>query len=450
MGGLHFFAAHQNKDSRMRQLSTLRAATWRLAIPAALALLASTQAQAVPSFARQTGQDCAACHVGAFGPQLTPYGVKFKLGGYVDGNGKGNVPLSGMVVLDSSKYKVLNENTEQYDSKRKTGLAEASLFLAGKLADHVGSFVQVTNSGIEHHTGIDQADVRATGTTNLGEHEALIGVSVNNNPTVQDPFNTLNVWSFPYTGSDRLSYPGADLQSASVEQRVIGINAYTLIDDSFYGELGTYNSISPSMQSRLGSGRYQDPTAVPLNAYPSLSNAPYWRLGYMQDLRTRAWNVGLLGFSGTIKDRLDTSLSTKFNDMGIDGGYQFLGTREHVVTVNGSYMREKVTDTLNSEGKYTSKNLKLATSYHYLNTYGATVGYFKGSYSGDVKGGNSGALYQVDYTPWGKENSWYAPWANVRLGLQYVRFNTSSDIDTSLGQKVSDLNSLRLFAWTSF
>jgi hypothetical protein len=437
----------------MRSLPTLVSASWRLCLPAVIALMACSPAQAVPSFARQTGQDCAACHVGAFGPQLTPYGVKFKLGGYVDGNGKGNVPLSGMVVLDSSRYKVLSDPEDassKFDGKHKTGMAEASLFLAGKLTDHVGSFLQVTNSGIEHHTGIDQADIRATTTANFGEREALIGVSVNNNPTVQDPFNTLNVWSFPYTASDRLSYPGADLQSASVEQRVVGVNAYALIDDSFYGELGTYNSISPSMQSRLGAGRFPNPENEPGVPAPSLSNAPYWRLGYMKDLRTRAWNVGLLGFSGNIKNRLDTSETVKFNDLGIDGGYQFLGTREHVVTVNGSYLREKVTDTLSGDGKYTSKNLKLAASYHYLNTYGATVGYFKGSHSGDLTGGNSGALYQLDWTPWGKENSWYAPWANVRVGMQYVRFNTSSDIDTSAGQKVSDLNSLRLFAWTSF
>ena len=38
-------------------------------------LAAAPVAHAVPSFARQTGADCAACHVGAFGPQLTPYGI---------------------------------------------------------------------------------------------------------------------------------------------------------------------------------------------------------------------------------------------------------------------------------------------------------------------------------------------------------------------------------------
>src|SRR5574337_1414665 len=59
----------------------------------------SPAAHAVPSFARQTGQECAACHVGAYGPQLTPYGIKFKLGGYTDSDGKGGkVPISAMLV----------------------------------------------------------------------------------------------------------------------------------------------------------------------------------------------------------------------------------------------------------------------------------------------------------------------------------------------------------------
>lgn len=47
----------------------------------ALAATLSQTAQALPSYSRQTGQDCAACHVGSFGPQLTPYGTKFKIGG---------------------------------------------------------------------------------------------------------------------------------------------------------------------------------------------------------------------------------------------------------------------------------------------------------------------------------------------------------------------------------
>jgi hypothetical protein len=39
-------------------------------------------ALALPSFAVQTGQPCAACHVGAWGPQLKKAGRDFKLFGY--------------------------------------------------------------------------------------------------------------------------------------------------------------------------------------------------------------------------------------------------------------------------------------------------------------------------------------------------------------------------------
>lgn len=56
--------------------------------------LASVPAYALPSFARQTGAACADCHVGAFGPQLTPFGMKFKMEGYTQGGGQGpNIPL---------------------------------------------------------------------------------------------------------------------------------------------------------------------------------------------------------------------------------------------------------------------------------------------------------------------------------------------------------------------
>ena len=43
-------------------------------------------ANALPSFARQTGQPCGTCHTDY--PGLTPYGRLFKLGGYTAGGGK--------------------------------------------------------------------------------------------------------------------------------------------------------------------------------------------------------------------------------------------------------------------------------------------------------------------------------------------------------------------------
>jgi hypothetical protein len=418
------------------------------AIAPAFATLLAGQAQAVPSYARQTGQDCVACHIGAFGPQLTPFGVKFKLGGYVDSDGKsGKIPLSGMVVADYNRYKEPNDANE-LQTERKTGLAEASLFLAGKLTDHLGSFVQITHNGVAHETSIDQADLRYADTLNMSGQEALVGVSVNNNPTVQDPFNTLAVWSFPYTGSDRTTGPGVDLIGAGTEQRVIGVNAYTLINDSIYAELGLYNTLARSTQSRLGL------TAAGGQELGGMGNAPYWRLAYMKDLRTSAWNVGVHGFDGTLQDRATGDLKNKFSDFGVDGSYQFLGNRQHVVTVNGSFLRERITSPSDAGDVHnTIKDYRLAASYNYLNTYGASLGYFKATNSND-KSGNRGFIYQADWTPFGKESSWYAPWANLRLGAQYIAFKryveTNDEDVTTVLDKPGDKNSLRVFAWITY
>ena len=61
-------------------------------------------ALAVPSFARQTGTECAACHT-VF-PELTPLGRSFKLGGYLMSTSKKAYefppPLAGMAQVSFS------------------------------------------------------------------------------------------------------------------------------------------------------------------------------------------------------------------------------------------------------------------------------------------------------------------------------------------------------------
>ena len=65
-------------------------------------LLTSPDAEALPSFSRQTGQNCSVCHTQSFGPNLTPFGRDFKLGGYTMGGGSGTAAklpaISGMAM----------------------------------------------------------------------------------------------------------------------------------------------------------------------------------------------------------------------------------------------------------------------------------------------------------------------------------------------------------------
>ena len=71
------------------RLDVMVASSARLAAGGFLVLaavvLAAPRAQALPSFARQTGQPCGACHTDF--PALTPFGRGFKLRGYTIGGG---------------------------------------------------------------------------------------------------------------------------------------------------------------------------------------------------------------------------------------------------------------------------------------------------------------------------------------------------------------------------
>ena len=68
-----------------RRLRLVLAAALVLALSGFLTIGLSSRAEALPSFARQTGQPCGACHTDFAG--LTPYGRRFKIGGYTYGGG---------------------------------------------------------------------------------------------------------------------------------------------------------------------------------------------------------------------------------------------------------------------------------------------------------------------------------------------------------------------------
>ena len=69
----------------------------------ALCVAVATRSWAVPSFARQTGMACAACHT-VF-PELTPFGREFKLNGYVLDN------IKQVTGIDTSNRQTLALNS---------------------------------------------------------------------------------------------------------------------------------------------------------------------------------------------------------------------------------------------------------------------------------------------------------------------------------------------------
>ena len=418
-------------------------------------------AHALPAFARQTGEACADCHVGSFGPQLTPHGMKFKLGGYSDRSTK-TLPLSGMLVGAYSHVKPGIAGT----ANDRTEVQEASAFLAGRWAENLGSFIQATTSSdAKGNFSMDNVDVRYARSLTLGGSDTILGASLNDNPTVQDPLNTVMAWHFPYMQSEDIKPMASPLLDGALATQVVGLTAYGLWNEHVYGEFGGYRSLPLSFQDNIANGNSKSaPTGLQVDGF-----APYYRLAYIQDLHTDAWSVGLMGLNANLLPDYAAGPSDKYRDIGFDASYQHLGNRKHIFTLNAAYVREHVAlDATDPGNSVELKRFDLSGSWHYAETYGATLAYFSidgtsnaarypdtadGTGSANHTPNSRGYTVQVDWTPLGKEESWGEPWANVRLGLQYTlytKFNGASQGYDGSGRNASDNNTLYAFIWTAF
>ena len=139
--------------ARLKRVSIF--ATLNLAACATALLLAPVKAHAVPSFARQTGEACLACHVSF--PELTPFGRYFKLTGYTLGSRK-LFPFAAMGQASITHAAKDSDNSGAVIVPRNDefNLSSASVFLAGKANDHLGAFVQWTYDNLAHHGGDGQ------------------------------------------------------------------------------------------------------------------------------------------------------------------------------------------------------------------------------------------------------------------------------------------------------
>jgi len=426
-----------NALERLRRLTRAACAL----LPLGLAALA-TPAHAVPSYARQTGMDCAGCHVGAYGPQLTPAGIRFKLGGYTDTDGKGGkIPLSGMLLADySHTNKAQDPPPDHLKGNDNTSFDQGSLFIAGGAGEHFGGFMQLTYDGVARNFGLDNTDIRAVTTTQIAGADTILGVSLNNNPTVQDPFNTLSAWGYPYVGPAAGFGTGdaATLINGGLGGIVGGLSAYAVWNKDWYAELGSYKSMSPSTQSSLGLGR----------DYQKLEGNAYWRFAYMHDNKADAWHVGLFGWSARLEpDRTAPGPVDSYRDVGVDGSYQFLGTRENIWTVFGSVTSEQQhIGADGSRGRLTEERLN--ATWNWQQTWGASGGLFS-THGSDPEATTRGLVLQADWTPWGKEAA-SAPsplqWLNLKLGAQYWHYSSFGGTSSGAG----DHDTFSIFAWSTF
>lgn len=438
-----------------------------------------TPSWAVPSFARQTGMACAACHT-VF-PELTPFGREFKLNGYVldnirqvtgiDTSARQTLaissipPLSVMVQVSYTHTGKALPDGALPSTHAKNGEVlfpqQVSLFYAGKIADELGAFMQLTYDGAADHFGFDNTDIRyahhlSFGGSDANDHHLIIGLTLNNNPTVQDVWSTTPAWGFPYSGSNVA--PG-QIAAAQIDgrlgQSVAGVGVYVWLDDHFYAEITGYTA------AVVGGAHPLDSTQS--NVAHGLS--PYWRLAYEQRWDRNSISMGTYGMETKVHPGSGTALQSatdEYKDIAVDAQYQFIG-ENHLATVLATYIHENqklnasVFDQFSANASDTLKTFKLTGEYSYQRHIGGSLGYFRTSGSADtvlyaaapVTGSassspnTSGFIAEVNYLPW----------LNLKLQLQYVGYQKFNGLKTNYdgtGRSASDNNTLYGLVWLNF
>jgi hypothetical protein len=441
-------------------------------------IVAATESVALPSFARQTGFECVACHVSW--PELTAVGRQFKLGGYtlvketpaeqrplfsLDKDGPPPlVPFAGFAqasVTRTARTDTTGADPGSFPAQDRAVIQQLSLFLAGRLANHVGAFVQWSYDGVAHHSAVDNVDIRYANHHGGNGLDVAWGLSLNNSPTMSDLYNSTPVWGFPFVASTVAPTPAAStVIEGGLAQQVAGLSAYSMWNRTLYVELGGYRT-ADGVFSILRAGVDRS-TAAALRG-----TAPYGRVALQRewDDGTQSAMVGAFGLKvEKYPDPLDPAGATDtFSDVGIDAQYQYV-TSAHRISGQLSYIREaQHLDGTFGQGNAANPRNDLSTfsakaTYYYDVKYGVSFGYRRVTGDADsvlypsglaVTGSASG---RPDSSALILELDWL-PWRDRRFTLQYTayqKFNGGTTNYDGFGRNAKDNNSLYLVAWFPF
>ena len=423
----------------------------------------------MPLYARQTGQQCAACHNGF--PELTPYGRLFKLNGYTFGGGQSDLPPVSVMVIEDYTHTQAGQSggaATHYGPNNNFALDTASIFYGGRILGDLGgdlgfgAFTQATYNDVNRSFHWDNSDIRWAKPTTLGG-ETVFGVSLNNNPTVTDLWNTTPAWRFPFVASPGLAPVPSNMTfiEGSYSQQVLGLNGYAFWNRLVYAEIGGYRTLPQGTDSALG---------IHPNGTDSFKGlAPYWRLALQPQWGPHSIEIGTFGMAAKINPGRVTQFGTDHKtDIGFDAQYQYLSD-VHSASLQASWITENQSLTSSfAQGNSANSNdhlrsLHIKTSYYFEQTYGATLGYFRIDGSGDLglyaatsannSPNSTGWTAELDYMPFNHGGPDFWPWLNMKIGLQYTwytKFDGASTNYDGMGRNASDNNTLLLFSWLAF
>ena len=431
-------------------------------------VFSSGTVMAIPSFARQTGLSCSACHT-VF-PELTSFGRQFKLNGYtltgiktinqtkVKKDGKKSVILN---LLSISPISVMFKTGVTHLAKTIPGTQNndiefpqaTSIYYGGQITPHLGAFIQVTMDGESGTFGMDMTDIRYANTTHLGKTPVLYGLTLNNGPMMQDVWNTASPWSYPYSSSGAVPTPTAStIIEGALAGSTMGFGAYGLFNNALYLGFSVYRS------APFGAALPPDNTSM--MTIKRLS--PYWRLAIQHQWNKSYLEVGTFGLATELYPIGVAGQTDNYTDIGFDLQYEYSFGKGQI-TLHSSY----ITENQKLNASYAMGNSQFLSNK--LNTFKTDVSIFFRSGCKFTLGyfNNNGGVDNIIYVPEGITGSRtglpnssglmtqidYLPWENTKVSLIYTAYNKFNGASTNYdgsGRNASDNNSIYLQFWFYF
>ncbi len=434
-----------------------------VALIGAVVILSSSNSYAIPSYARQTGLACSACHYNF--PQLTPFGRLFKLNGYtmvgsptlVASHDKSkdlqilkDFPFSAMVM---SSYTAVSKATPGAEASATQFPQQLSFFLSGELTPNLGSYIQLTYDPSAGTIGMDMAEFRYANHTMLAGKDLLYGITLNNNPTMEDVWNSTPAWGFPYASSASAPTPSwSPIIDGAFSGNVLGLGVYGLYDNLLYVGVSGYHSAIQGVSYPADNTWTDNIKGV----------SPYWRVALQHSWSKQYIEVGTFGLATGVFPAGISGPTDKYTDVGFDAQYEnALGGGELIA--HASYITENQSLNATYVGGGSSSNsltlnmFKVDANYNFSAPFAVALGYFTtsgktdpvlyapGAVTGSANGSpnSSGIIGQLSYIPW----------LNTQFTLQYVaysEFNGGSTNYDDFGRNASDNNTLYLLTWFAF
>jgi hypothetical protein len=413
------------------------------------ALISSHPALAIPSFAAQTNQPCSACHVGAFGPQLKPYGRDFKLGGYTSSDRPNDNIVDNFDERWTTAVWTSFNRTDKdmppspggigYGPNNNFSFDQAAIYFGGRITPHIGGIQEVSYDGANRNFFWDAMDFRYSHDGEMFGEDATYGVMVGNQLGNTSPWNSTPPNAFPYNVSRIIGTPQGALVDDTLNGQLLGPGVYMMWNDLIYADASVYFPLSHNFDQAVGNTQ-GDKYVTPI---------PFWHLALQKEFDHHE-QYAQIGTFGAIADRQPnndqtTGATDHITDIAAEANYQYMADLHNMWSAHATYIHED--QNLSASrilfGSNAHDNLDIFrtdVTYTINDTWVPTFQYFKvmGSKDANLYGGGTTSDYitsnnpngspnsegftmELAYVPFGKPDS-SINWGNARLALQYIAY----------------------------